>query len=713
MIVTCNECESSFNVDDSLIKADGSKVRCSKCSSVFVVYPDTSDSEMGEDADDFSLEMDEDLGADLDSDEEIDDFAIEGSADDELPELDDMMDFDDDESAIEEMDEEASGDLDLDLDQDEDIEVGETGVLDEEGLDLDLEEESVTEADESELGHVEASDSELADIEMDLDDLDQTEEADMVAEESDLDLDLEPDDEKAATIAAEEPAAHDKADTLDLSDLDDILDTKEEPAQADLSAEASDNLDLDLDLEAEPTAEEPILESSEDLDGTDELDLSELDGLMESDETPAEAAPVEEIGEDLELDFEVDEGAVETAAVESAKTPDQLEMTDLEKMLESDETPTSGGTEELDLDLDLDLDLETEGAVEASSSPEEQTQSDDAEFLDIEKMLEESEDTASAEPSAEEPLELDLEEVMDEAARTKEPELELNLDLGDEMVETESGLDISESGEDDLEFNLLGSDEETLQFGATQAGSTQIDEVLTATSELDASDDDFGSDNFAATHDVHGDTDIMDQPGAGISAPVKKGRSRKPVLVAFLLLLLCLVGYIVTQNLGIKIPYVSDINIPYLSDVKIPYLSGLLKSQEQDIAGNLKITPVGTTITHKFIENTSAGDIFVIVGQVRNEYDHPRSFIKITGKLYRRGKALVKTTTVYGGNMLSDSDLSRLDMSAINKRLQNRFGDNRSNMKVRTGKTLPFLIVFGKLPANLDEYTVEVSGSSS
>jgi hypothetical protein len=139
----------------------------------------------------------------------------------------------------------------------------------------------------------------------------------------------------------------------------------------------------------------------------------------------------------------------------------------------------------------------------------------------------------------------------------------------------------------------------------------------------------------------------------------------------------------------------------------------LLKSQEQDIAGNLKITPVGTTITHKFIENTSAGDIFVIVGQVRNEYDHPRSFIKITGKLYRKGKALVKTTTVYGGNMLSDADLSRLDMSAINKRLQNRFGDNRSNMKVRTGKTLPFLIVFGKLPANLDEYTVEVSGSSS
>jgi len=333
--------------------------------------------------------------------------------------------------------------------------------------------------------------------------------------------------------------------------------------------------------------------------------------------------------------------------------------------------------------------------------------------LDIEKMLEEGEDTASAERGPEETLELDLEAVMDEAAKPKEPELELNLDLGDDMVETESPLDISESAEDDLEFNLLGSDEETLQFGATQAGITQIDEGLAGETDLDASDDDFASGDFAETQDVQGDTDILEQQGAGISAPVKKKSTRKPVLAALVLVVLCLVGYIVTQNLGVKIPFVSDLKIPYLSTFKIPYLSSLLKSEDQDIVGNLKIEPMGTTITHKFIENTSAGDIFVIVGQVRNEYDHPRSFIKITGKLYHKGKALGKTATVYGGNMLSDSDLARLDMAAINKRLQNRHGDNRSNIKVRTGKTLPFLLVFNKLPANLDEYTVEVSGSSS
>ena len=787
MIVTCNECESSFNVDDVLIKDGGSKVRCSKCSSVFVVHPGTSDSELGADADDFALEMDEDLGADLASDEEFSDFAID-DADDELPDLYDMMDFDDEEPTIAEADEDVSGelelDMDVDLDEDEDILSEEIGSLDEDGLGLDLEEELTAEADETELGHVEASDDGLADMEMDLDDLDQVDETDLDLEAPDLELDAE-EVETADTEAADaldlsdledlvasdadsdleavaleaseddaldleldteemEPAAaaeaadiHDEADELDLSDLedlvesdadtdleavaadasddteldlsdlDDVLETEEEPALEALSDEPSEALDLD----SEPLVDEPVMDSSAGSDGADELDLSELDGIMESDETAAEAVSADDLGQELELDFEVDEGAAETAAVESADASDELEMTDLEKMLEPDETPTSGGADELDLDLDLDL--EGESGLEVDASAGEDAGPDDAEFLDIETMLEETEDTAAAGTGAEEPIELDLDAVMAEAAEPKESELELNLDLGDDMLDTESAPDISEPAEDDLEFELLNSDEETLQFGATQAHATQIDEGLAASSDLGATTDDFATDEFGETRDLEGETDIMDRMGPGYPPPVKPRRSRKPVLVVFFLLLLSLVGYVVTQNLGVHIPYVSDIKIPYLSDVKIPYLSGLLKSEAKDVAGNLKIIPMGKTISHKFIENTAAGDIFVIKGRVRNDYDHPRSYIKITGKLYRQGKALAKTATVYCGNVLTDSDLAQMNISLINKRLQNRFGDKRSNIKVKAGKTIPFLIVFQKLPANLDEYTVEVSGSSS
>lgn len=39
MIVACEQCESRFRLDDSLLKDEGSKVRCSRCGHVFLVRP--------------------------------------------------------------------------------------------------------------------------------------------------------------------------------------------------------------------------------------------------------------------------------------------------------------------------------------------------------------------------------------------------------------------------------------------------------------------------------------------------------------------------------------------------------------------------------------------------------------------------------------------------------------------------------------------------
>ena len=39
MIIPCKSCHSAFRLDDSVIKASGSRVRCSKCRAVFRVYP--------------------------------------------------------------------------------------------------------------------------------------------------------------------------------------------------------------------------------------------------------------------------------------------------------------------------------------------------------------------------------------------------------------------------------------------------------------------------------------------------------------------------------------------------------------------------------------------------------------------------------------------------------------------------------------------------
>ena len=42
MIIECEECKSKFNLDESLLKEEGSKVRCSLCKHVFTAYPPDS-----------------------------------------------------------------------------------------------------------------------------------------------------------------------------------------------------------------------------------------------------------------------------------------------------------------------------------------------------------------------------------------------------------------------------------------------------------------------------------------------------------------------------------------------------------------------------------------------------------------------------------------------------------------------------------------------
>ena len=120
MIVTCQECESSFNINDEMIKETGSKVKCSKCENVFVVYPEAESGEADFEAPLAALAQDDD---DLD-------FAQEDESDDDLglPDLDSMFEEDQESDVADlsdDLDIDIGGDLeadDLDLDIGEDLE---------------------------------------------------------------------------------------------------------------------------------------------------------------------------------------------------------------------------------------------------------------------------------------------------------------------------------------------------------------------------------------------------------------------------------------------------------------------------------------------------------------------------------------------------------------------------------------------------------------
>jgi pilus assembly protein FimV len=178
--------------------------------------------------------------------------------------------------------------------------------------------------------------------------------------------------------------------------------------------------------------------------------------------------------------------------------------------------------------------------------------------------------------------------------------------------------------------------------------------------------------------------------------PAKKKRISMPLIIGLVAVLLAGAAYGTLTFLNSK-------------NIRVPFISDLLFEPQVEDAGNLMISPMG--VNGQFVGNAKTGQLFVITGRVKNDYSHNRRFIKVTGTVFPKGKGAAKTATVFCGNFLTDIELSSFDLAAINKRLMNRYGDKKSNLTIKPGQMIPFMIVFSNLPNNLDEFSVEVAES--
>ena len=209
-------------------------------------------------------------------------------------------------------------------------------------------------------------------------------------------------------------------------------------------------------------------------------------------------------------------------------------------------------------------------------------------------------------------------------------------------------------------------------------------------------DTDDADDNAALFKDSHlpeSEEDEFDEH----SLPAKKRSTSKVLIILFIMALVFGGGYctyVLLDGINIQIPFLSDYLNPKTED-----------------PGNLKLST--DNINSKFIDNSSAGRMFVITGKIKSEYDKPRRFVKITGKLFTKGKNLAKTEVVYGGNVVSDDELASSNITTIKKHLADRFGDdNKQNSIIQPGKTIPFMVIFSDLPKEqLEEFTIEVDQS--
>ncbi|MBW2568738.1 MAG: zinc-ribbon domain-containing protein [Deltaproteobacteria bacterium] len=380
----------------------------------------------------------------------------------------------------------------------------------------------------------------------------------------------------------------------------------------------------------------------------------------------------------------------EEAITKNKSVIDEFDLSDLK--LEDESEPEETPEEPEELELELELDTEPLEKIE-----EEIITENELDLSEIGEML-----VLEDQPKPEDKEELEVEEKFDlsdidledktEAEETEEEPEELNLGLNADME-----LVVDESMEEaaaaaatkDIESEIEDID----QKDVTQEEITEeeIEKEITETVALETKIEKLEAEEIEEPSQV-------DKEAAKEKELITDEKKHMSTLLLILLIVVLLAGgaygtYVVLDSMNIKIPFISS----------------FLKPEIQD-PGNLKITVLD--INGKFADNTKIGNLFVITGRIKNKYSKARSFIKITGKLYTKEKAVAKSATVYCGNAISDTELANLDINEINKRLSNQFGANKTNVNIKPGKLVPFMIIFTNIPNNIEEYTVEVTSSS-
>ena len=274
MIVTCEKCDTSFELDDSLIKESGSEVKCSECEHVFTVWKPDAAAEpeaVTEEEPADSSGTEEDLAADIfDADaaaapsEDLTDTAPEDLVEEDF-------DLGDITEGLEEPAEEKPAEEEFDI----------------EGIGEDLEEPSDAGTVEEEL-----------DLEGIGEALEQPGEAGPAEEELDLEGIGEALEEPADTVSMEE------------SDLGDIDESPE------------DAFEEELDLESISRAVEEAAEAPDSAPEEVEDEVLEFDLIDAEEVTPQQEVSFEEIGVEEEP---VAEEVVQEEIEAPVETPPQIE----------------------------------------------------------------------------------------------------------------------------------------------------------------------------------------------------------------------------------------------------------------------------------------------------------------------------------------------------------------------------------------------------
>ncbi len=697
MIITCKSCGTRYEINEDLVKPEGSKVRCTRCDTVFTAHRQAG-SEAGpveEEGAGAMVSAEEPGGSELPDAAEVPaEESAAASAGEPGHEsatmvfesgVEELIDEFDTDSSFEEPPRQGTREIGLES-------LEKTTFVD--MRDLEPTAQAGPEAGDGEKAGEEGAEEEIPEEVTDFG-LETMTEDELGIDENleEFNLDLVEEDEPAADAG---PSVKTDEETAG----DDILDMTLDQAEA---AEAAgieiEDLDEDFDVDFDDEAEAG--------DRDYEIDLIEEDPVDSAEGRESGLGPVGEeeltmaVEEDLAAGDADDDIAVEIdfdleADLESQETLDfDLEAADPVTGGESD----AAGAEAEDFDADFELDFDLEADDDTARSTAAPVDEDEFDLTDVEEFLDLEESTRQEAMGAddEEIFNLGLETDADTSSTAAAERKEFDIDLETVGDETETP-DIGEAGE------KMAMEKSPMESREAPADA-QVDAWVGKQPEQSGGKD-AGFPGQTAGSGTGKDEDTP-APAGPVPPPARRRGSplRKMLLVVLLFAAIAGGGYYYMAEMQQPPPTEPTAVAPD------PEPEPVAEPSPADPEGNLEIAI--SSPDYRFVNNAEAGEILVASGSVTNQYDQPRREILVKGNLYDpEGERIDSSFPVFAGVLFETGELAVLPFDEIENTLTAP-GETARQEPVPPGQEMPFMVVFRQVPQDAVEMDVEVVSSTA
>ena len=399
---------------------------------------------------------------------------------------------------------------------------------------------------------------------------------------------------------------------------------------------------------------------------------------------------------DTDLEIETQDLVLE----DSEFTSRDLEQKDTNFSFEKDEFELTIGDDGKEPDPN-EFEFEAEDISENMTLDADENKDNEFDGIEFEPMKDEPDDLMlsmeeETEPSKEEDefeLEFDVEEAST-GGLSDDPD-QAPLDIMQEDQEQTLTL---EHDEPDEELAEITPEDDFSDYAAVLEQNTEPEETL---EEENAIEEELAKENTLNEKTlIEKATPLMDLPERR-SRRKKKSLLSLPVLLLVLIFFLTAWAYIASIMTGYKVPHLSDVNIPFL---------GKYLKKTDTAAMNAKPVPNENSVNGRFVSNAASGTLFVITGRVDNTSSLSFSHIEVQGTLSTKEIPAAKTKNAFCGNIITEEMLKSGDLAEMMKLLEVKEGAHNSNVNIKPGSGVPFMIIFSELPEQLQNFNVTVVG---